>query len=44
MGACGTVMNVVSSYDLNHQPEVYGGILEHKAQSLLQEFFRGLRE
>ncbi|WP_193525194.1 nucleoside deaminase [Prosthecochloris marina] len=44
MGACGTVMNVVSSHGLNHQPEVYGGILEHKAQSLLQEFFRGLRD
>ncbi len=44
MGACGTVMNITASQDLNHQPEVYGGILEHKAQSLLQEFFRGLRK
>ncbi len=44
MGACGTVMNIVASKHLNHQPEVYGGILEHKAQSLLQEFFRGLRD
>ncbi len=43
MGACGTVMNITASNDLNHRPEVYGGILEHKAQSLLQEFFRGLR-
>ncbi|MCG8343074.1 MAG: nucleoside deaminase [Chlorobiales bacterium] len=43
MGACGTVMNITASGDLNHRPEVYGGILEHKAQSLLQEFFRGLR-
>ncbi len=43
MGACGTVMNITGSNDLNHRPEVYGGILEHKAQSLLQEFFRGLR-
>lgn len=43
MGACGTVMNIPASQELNHQPEVYGGILEHKAQSLLQEFFRGLR-
>lgn len=43
MGACGTVMNIPASHELNHQPEVYGGILEHKAQSLLQEFFRGLR-
>ena len=43
MGACGTVMNITGSNDLNHRPEVYSGILEHKAQSLLQEFFRGLR-
>lgn len=43
MGACGTVMNITASPDLNHRPEVYGGILEHKARSLLQEFFRGLR-
>ena len=44
MGACGTVMNITASRDLNHRPEVYGGILEHKAQSLLQEFFKGLRK
>ena len=43
MGACGTVMNIAVSQELNHQPEVYGGILEHKARSLLQDFFRGLR-
>ncbi len=43
MGACGTVMNITANRNLNHQPEVYGGILEHKAQSLLQDFFRGLR-
>jgi len=43
MGACGTVLNITSNKHLNHQPEVYGGILEHKAQSLLQDFFRGLR-
>ncbi len=43
MGACGTVMNITANRALNHQPEVYGGILEHKAQSLLQDFFRGLR-
>ena len=43
MGACGTVMNITASRELNHRPEVYGGILEHKAQGLLREFFRGLR-
>ncbi len=44
MGACGTVMNITASNSLNHRPEVYGGILEHKARSLLEEFFRGLRD
>ena len=43
MGASGTVLNVTGCSDLNHQPEVYGGILEHKAESLLQDFFRELR-
>ncbi|WP_370454016.1 nucleoside deaminase [Prosthecochloris sp. ZM_2] len=43
MGACGTVMNVTANRALNHQPDVYGGIQEHKAQSLLRDFFRGLR-
>ena len=43
MGASGTVLNVTGCSALNHQPEVYGGIMEHKAESLLQDFFRGLR-
>jgi tRNA(adenine34) deaminase len=43
MGAAGTVLNITGCKALNHQPEVYGGIMEHKAESLLQDFFRGLR-
>ncbi|NTU57696.1 MAG: nucleoside deaminase [Chlorobiaceae bacterium] len=43
MGAAGTVLNITGCRSLNHQPEVYGGIMEHKSESLLQDFFRGLR-
>jgi tRNA(adenine34) deaminase len=43
MGAAGTVLNITACNALNHQPEVYGGIMERKAESLLQDFFRGLR-
>ncbi|NTW52656.1 MAG: nucleoside deaminase [Chlorobiaceae bacterium] len=43
MGASGTVLNITNCKSLNHQPEVYGGIMEHKAESLLKDFFQGLR-
>jgi tRNA(adenine34) deaminase len=43
MGASGTVLNITGYKALNHQPEVFGGIMEHKAESLLREFFKGLR-
>ena len=43
MGAAGTVLNITGCRALNHQPEVYGGILENKAEALLRDFFRGLR-
>jgi tRNA(adenine34) deaminase len=43
MGASGTVLNITGCKALNHQPEVFGGIMEHKAESLLREFFKGLR-
>jgi tRNA(adenine34) deaminase len=44
MGAAGTVLNITGCSSLNHQPEVYGGIMEHKSETLLQDFFRGLRK
>lgn len=43
MGASGTVLNITGCRALNHQPEVYGGIMEHQCEALLQDFFRGLR-
>ena len=44
MGASGTVLNVTGCRQLNHQPEVFGGIMENKCRSLLQDFFRELRQ
>ncbi|MEI8032128.1 MAG: nucleoside deaminase [Chlorobiaceae bacterium] len=44
MGACGTVLNITGCKELNHQPEVFGGIMENKCRSLLQDFFRELRQ
>jgi len=43
-GASGTVLNVTGCQQLNHQPEVFGGIMEHKCQTLLHDFFRQLRK
>lgn len=43
MGASGSVLNVTGCRQLNHQPEVFGGILENRCQALLQDFFKGLR-
>jgi len=43
MGAAGTVLNITGNRSLNHQLEVIGGIMERKAETLLQDFFRGLR-
>ncbi|KZK74202.1 MAG: tRNA-specific adenosine deaminase [Pelodictyon luteolum] len=43
MGAAGSVLNVTGCRALNHQPEVFGGIMEARCQSLLQDFFAELR-
>ena len=44
MGACGSVMNITGARQLNHQPEIFGGIMENKCQNLLRDFFRELRQ
>ena len=44
MGACGTVLNITGNRSLNHQPEVFGGIMEQKCQDLLRNFFQTLRQ
>ncbi|HCD36321.1 nucleoside deaminase [Chlorobium phaeovibrioides] len=44
MGASGSVLNVTGCRPLNHQPEVFGGIMEGRCQGLLQDFFKELRK
>ncbi|NTW63219.1 MAG: nucleoside deaminase [Chlorobiaceae bacterium] len=42
MGAAGTVLNITGCRELNHNPEVFGGIMEQQCSGLLQDFFREL--
>ena len=42
-GACGSLMDIARDPRLNHQLEVYGGVLEHEAAALLEQFFQGKR-
>lgn len=42
-GACGSVLNLFS-YEFNHHPDCYGGILESECKTLLNEFFKSLRK
>ncbi len=43
-GFCGSLGNLVQDPRLNHRLEVTGGFEEQRSRSLLQEFFRRLRE
>lgn len=43
MGASGTVLNITGSRELNHRPEVIGGIMENSCSELLRDFFAELR-
>ena len=42
-GACGSVFNIVSEKKLNHQIEVYGGLLEEECATIIKEFFKSKR-
>ena len=42
-GACGSVCNLFSM-EFNHKPQVEAGVLAQESVTLLQEFFRNLRE
>jgi tRNA(adenine34) deaminase len=42
-GACGSVMNVVSSGHLNHRVKVVSGVLKKESSGILKRFFRKLR-
>jgi tRNA(adenine34) deaminase len=43
-GACGSVFDLPAEPRLNHRVAVTGGILEQESQSLIQKFFKELRE
>lgn len=43
MGASGTVLNITGCRELNHRPEVIGGIMENRCSELLRDFFAELR-
>jgi len=43
-GACGSIMNVVSSKHLNHRVKVVSGVLKKECSEILKEFFRKLRK
>ena len=43
-GTAGTFMNLLQDSRFNHQVEVEQGILEDECKTLLQTFFKGLRE
>ena len=42
-GACGSIMNVVSSRHLNHRVKVTSGIMKAECSEILRKFFRKLR-
>ena len=43
-GAAGSVLDVLNHPDLNHHPEVTGGVLADETSALLREFFEKRRE
>ena len=43
-GACGSVFNLPSEPRLNHRVTVIGGVLEQESQTLIQKFFKQLRD
>ena len=43
-GFCGSLGNLVQDARLNHRLEVEGGFMEERARTMLQEFFRQLRQ
>jgi tRNA(adenine34) deaminase len=43
-GACGSVLNVAGSDNLNHKIEITRGVLEDECSRMLKEFFRERRQ
>jgi len=43
-GACGSIMNVVSSGHLNHKVKVVSGVMKKECSDILKRFFKKLRD
>ncbi len=43
-GACGSLMNIPRDERLNHNAEIYTGVLEEECRQLMKDFFKGLRQ
>lgn len=44
LGAGGSLFNILQNQNLNHQPEIIQGILEHESEHLLKSFFNFRRK
>ncbi|HEU5252856.1 MAG TPA: tRNA adenosine(34) deaminase TadA [Solirubrobacterales bacterium] len=42
-GAAGTVLDVLREPEVNHRPEVFGGVREEECAAILSDFFAGRR-
>lgn len=43
-GAFGSSINVLEASNINHHPEVIGGVLEEECSSLISEYFKNKRQ
>ena len=43
-GACGSVLNLLEDYKFNHKVEVQKDVLQKESETMLKEFFKGLRK
>jgi tRNA(adenine34) deaminase len=43
-GACGSVVNLLENKQFNHNPEVFGGIMEEECGAILTDFFENKRK
>ena len=43
-GAFGSSINVLEAENINHHPEIYGGILQEECSSMLSNYFKAKRQ
>ena len=43
-GACGSVLNLLEDYKINHQVEIENDVLSKECEEILKKFFKELRE